>query len=82
MLKKDLKNVINLDPQPAAKFVKAASQFHAAICLEKGGHRVNGKSMMGLMELANHSGEVITLSVEGEDALKAMETLSHLLEDE
>lgn len=82
MLKKDLKSVIRLDPQPAARFVKAASQFHSDVSLEKGGHKVNGKSMMGVMELANHAGGVFTLSVEGEDALVAMETLSHILEDE
>ncbi|WP_073236231.1 HPr family phosphocarrier protein [Desulforamulus putei] len=82
MLKKCLQNVNKLDPQPAAKFVKAANQFKAQISLEKGGHRVNGKSIMGLLELANRNGDTLTLTADGEDAPEALQVLGDLLEKE
>ncbi|MCL5289755.1 MAG: HPr family phosphocarrier protein [Bacillota bacterium] len=81
MLKKSLRST-SLNPQPAAKFVKAANQFNAQISLEKGGHRVNGKSIMGLMELANYQSETVTLMADGEDALEALQVLGDLLEEE
>ncbi|ABO51557.1 Phosphotransferase system, phosphocarrier protein HPr [Desulforamulus reducens MI-1] len=82
MLKKDIKSFSKLDSHPAAEFVKAANQFHAEISLEKGGHRVNGKSIMGLMELANRNEGGVTLMAEGEDAPRALEVLGNLLENE
>lgn len=81
MIKRDLSITNNLDPGPASKFAKVANQFQSKVCLEKGGHKVNGKSIMGLMELANHPGEILTISVEGDDASQAMETLSSILKN-
>ena len=82
MLKKCLHGPNQLKAQPAAKFVKAANQFLSEVTLEKGGHRVNGKSMMSVMELANHTEEGLILSVDGEDAALAMDVLSSLLGEE
>lgn len=82
MLKKSLNGMSRLDPQPAAAFVKAANKFNAEISLEKDGHRVNGKSIMGLMELANRHSEILTLIVDGADASQAIEVLSELLDKE
>lgn len=82
MLKKSLRCLRKLEPQPAAEFVKAANRFDSKITLEKGGHIVNGKSMMGLMELANRQEEEMTLAADGKDALQALDVLGHLLEEE
>lgn len=82
MLKKSVTSQKKLNPLPAVKFVKAANQFESEINLERGGHKVNGKSMMGLMELSNRSEEQLTLLVDGEDASQAIEVLGNLLEHE
>ena len=82
MVKKRLCSTRKLEPQPAARFVKAANQFQAHISLEKGGHRVDGKSMMAIMEMANHEDDMLTLLAEGEDESQALEVLATLLEKE
>lgn len=79
MLRKSLRQYRRLDPQPVAQFVKTANQFRSEVSLEQNGHRVNGKSMMSMMELTNHQGGVLTIEVEGEDADQALEVLSNLL---
>lgn len=82
MLKKSLHTSQKLERQPAARFVKAANQFQAQISLEMGGHRVDGKSMMSIMELANHEDNTLTLLADGEDEAAAIEVLGNLLEKE
>lgn len=73
---------IVLNTQQAAQFVKTANQFSADIYLERNGHRVNGRSLMGLLELANRQGREILLLAEGEDAPQALSTLGQLLEQD
>lgn len=79
MLRKSLRHYKKLDPQPVAQFVKTANQFRSEVSLEQSGHKVNGKSMMSVMELANRRGGELIIEVEGEDAPRAMEVLSNLL---
>jgi phosphotransferase system HPr (HPr) family protein len=40
-----------LHARPAARFVQAANRFRADVWVEKGSTQVNGKSILGLMEL-------------------------------
>ncbi|SHK76560.1 HPr family phosphocarrier protein [Desulforamulus aeronauticus] len=82
MLKKSVCTTGKLELRSAARFVKAANQFQAQISLEKGGHRVDGKSMMAIMELANHEDDILTLLAEGADESQALEVLGTLLEKE
>ncbi|AQS60294.1 HPr family phosphocarrier protein [Desulforamulus ferrireducens] len=82
MLKRSLQITHKLEPQPASRFVKAANQFQSRISLEMDGHRVDGKSMMSVMELANHQANTLTLLVEGEDEATAIEVLGSILEKE
>lgn len=65
-----------LQARPAAQFVQEANRYSAHIFLEKGGKKVNAKSIMGLMSLAVTRGEVITLIAEGADEETALNDLT------
>lgn len=64
-----------LQARPAAKFVQEANRFTADLFLEKGGNRVNAKSIMGVMSLAIVTKEKITLIAEGVDEERAVDHL-------
>lgn len=61
-------NKLGLHARAAAKFVALASAFSSHVDVEKNGHRINGKSIMGVMMLAAGKGSFIILHVEGDDA--------------
>lgn len=71
-------NRLGLHARAAAKLVSCASGFASRIEIERNGHRVNGKSIMGVMMLAASRGSRIVIEASGEDeeaALAALETL-------
>lgn len=79
---RDLKvvNRLGLHARPAALFVKAASRFESDITVEKGGNKVSGKSIMGLMTLEVGQGCVMRVTADGVDAEEALDELKHLVE--
>lgn len=72
-------NKLGLHARAAAKFVNLASSFKSHVDIEKNGHRVNGKSIMGVMMLAASQGSVIILHAEGDDAEDCVSELSELV---
>lgn len=68
--------------RPATLLVGAASKFHSNINLEYNGKQVNLKSIMGVMSLGIPTGAEITITVEGDDASEASQTLKDVLEKE
>ena len=72
-------NKLGVHARPAAMFVKAANRFDCDIYVEKGGERVNGKSIMGLMMLAAGPGSKLTVIAEGADAIHALNELEALI---
>jgi phosphocarrier protein len=72
-------NKLGIHARPAAMFVKTANRFVCDIYVEKGGEKVNGKSIMGLMMLAAGPGSKLTIHAEGSDASKALAELETLL---
>jgi phosphocarrier protein len=73
-------NKRGLHARASAKFVTMASQFDAAIEVEKDGNKVCGTSIMGLMMLGAAMGDSITISATGIGAEQAVEQLSALVE--
>ncbi len=73
-------NKLGMHARPAAMFVKTASRFQCDIFVEKGGEKVNGKSIMGLMMLAAGPGSTLTVHAEGHDASQALAELEVLLQ--
>ena len=75
-----IRNQRGLHARAAAKFVQAACGFEAEVTVEKGGQRVSGKSIMGLMMLAAGLGSEIEVSADGPDAADAMAAITELVE--
>jgi phosphocarrier protein len=75
-----IRNQRGLHARAAAKFVKLAGQFAAAITVVKGDVSVVGTSIMGLMMLAAGPGTEIELRASGADAVPALAALIDLIE--
>ena len=73
-------NKRGLYARAAAKFVRTAGQFDAAVRVSFKGQEVSGLSIMGLMMLAAGIGSQIELACSGRQASDAMAALSALVE--
>ncbi len=73
-------NKRGLHARAAAKFVRTAGQFDAAVRVGFKGQEVSGLSIMGLMMLAAGIGSTIELTCSGRQAADAMAALSALVE--
>ncbi len=74
-------NRLGLHARAAAQLVQTANRFKSDVTVEKDGTEVNGKSIMGLLMLAAPQGVMIRISVQGEDADEALETIGQLIND-
>ena len=72
-------NQKGLHARAAAKFVKLAGQFDAAITVSKKDSTVSGISIMGLMMLAASPGCQIDIRAQGREAAQAVEALGALV---
>lgn len=73
-------NKRGLHARAAAKFVRAAGQFDAAVRVSFKGQEVSGLSIMGLMMLAAGIGSAIEIACSGRQAGDALVALSALVE--
>lgn len=76
----EIRNRLGLHARAAAQFVKTAERFRAEITVEAGRHKVNGKSIMGLLMLAASQGTSLTLRAQGADGSAALQALAALVE--
>lgn len=72
-------NKLGMHARAAAQFVQLASSFLSHIEIEKGGRRVNGKSIMGVMMLAASKNSEITIYADGTDEEKSINKLEELI---
>ncbi len=72
-------NERGLHARAAAKFVKTAEQYDAAVTVSKDGMSVVGTSIMGLMMLGASKGSTIRLEAAGRSAGKALQALQMLI---
>jgi phosphocarrier protein HPr len=79
-ISKDLEivNKLGLHLRAAAQFVQTANRFRSDVTVEKDGHSVNGKSIMGVMTLVAVKGSKITVKAQGEDAGACLDALAGL----
>lgn len=84
MIKKLVKINLNigLEARPVAQLVQLANQYKCEIHMEIETRNVNAKSIMGMMTLGLDNGEEITISADGEDEQKAMESMLKYLKGE
>lgn len=74
-----IKNKLGLHARAAALLVQSVNRFSSDIFIEKNGHRVNGKSIMGVMMLAAGKGSQIKVEASGSDALEALDCIDSLV---
>ena len=74
-------NQRGLHARAAAKFVKVAGAFDAAIAVTRNCQTVSGGSIMGLMMLAASPGTDIHIATSGTDADAALAALCQLVAD-
>ena len=72
-------NQKGLHARAAARFVKLASQFDAAVTVTKKDSTVSGISIMGLMMLAASPGCEIEIRASGQEAERAANALAALV---
>lgn len=73
-------NKLGLHARAATQLVTLANQFDASITLHKDDKSADANSVLGLMLLESHQGEVITLVCEGQDAQSAFDAVKSLID--
>lgn len=76
-----IRNELGLHARAATKFVQVAGKFPCEIAVEKDGHEVNGKSIMGVLMLVASKGTTIVVRARGPEAPAAVAALCKLIED-
>ena len=76
-----IKNKLGLHARAAALLVQMVSRYNSDVFLEKDGHRVNGKSIMGVMMLAAAKGSTVRLEASGGDAGELLAEVEQLFDN-
>ena len=66
-----------LHARPASVFVSLAKEFRSDIRVYHDGKTANGKSMVSMLRLGVERGGIITITADGPDSAKAIETLQN-----
>mgnify|MGYP002604899793 CR=1 FL=1 len=72
-------DVVNKYDNPIAELVQVACQFSSSLYLVRGNHRINAKSIMGMMSLVLTNGATVTINAEGTDEVEAVNALERFL---
>ncbi len=72
-------DIVKQYPNPIAELVRVACQFSSTIILEDDSHRVNAKSIMGIMAFQPVCGKNVSIEATGEDETVAMEAMTEFL---
>ena len=75
----EIVNTHGLHMRPANRFVELARSFESEVWVDRGGTRVNGKSIMDMSTLAADRGEALDLEARGPDADEALRALAELV---
>jgi phosphocarrier protein HPr len=70
-----------LHARPADMFARTAAQFDSKIEVVKGGQRVDGKSILGVLTLVAEHGTELSIEATGHDAQEALKALVQLIEN-
>ncbi len=77
----EIVNKLGLHARASAKLTQLAGSFKCEVWMEKGGRRINAKSIMGVMMLAAGKGSQVTIETLGEDESAALAALLKLIAD-
>ncbi|MEO6777679.1 MAG: HPr family phosphocarrier protein [Kofleriaceae bacterium] len=74
-------NERGLHARAATKLVQLAAKYPCEVALEKDGHEVNGKSIMGVLMLVASKGTTLTVKAKGDKASEAVVEIVKLIND-
>jgi phosphocarrier protein HPr len=75
----EIVNQKGLHARASAKFVQMVEKFNAEVRVKRGGERVGGTSIMGLMMLSAGPGTSITIEAFGPEATEVLDALEALI---
>ena len=75
----EIVNKLGLHARASAKLTQVAGSFPCEVWMERGGRRINAKSIMGVMMLAAGKGAMVAIDTEGERAEEALQALLALI---
>ena len=83
-LEKQLKvmNPRGLHARPASDITKILKDKKADVFFTYRNERINARSLMGILILAAHKNAIITVTVDGDDAIDVMASLEELFASE
>lgn len=79
MIEQKIKVTSGLESRPAALFVQTASKFSSSVKVQIDDRTANAKSIMGIISLGILDGQDVTLIVDGEDEVNAVDELKNFL---
>ncbi len=74
-------NERGLHARAATKLVQLAAKYPCEVMLEKEGHEVNGKSIMGVLMLVASKGTTLVVKAKGDKADEAVTEILKLIND-
>ena len=74
-------NERGLHARAATKLVQLAAKYPCEVLLDKDGHEVNGKSIMGVLMLVASKGTTLTVKAKGDRAQEAVDEIIKLIND-
>lgn len=74
-----IKDEIGIHARPAGMLAKLAKEFKSEILIKREGKTVNAAKLMMLMGLGVKCGDVITVTVSGEDEQEAAKAIEEFL---
>lgn len=72
-------NPTGIHARPAKKIVEAAKICEGTVYLEKGGRKVNAKSLVNVLSIGAKQNETVTVSAEGKKAEEAVAAIGAVL---
>lgn len=79
MIEQKITVTSGLESRPAALFVQTASKFSSSVKVQIDDKTANAKSIMGIISLGILDGQDVTLIVDGEDEVAAVDELKNFL---
>jgi len=76
-----IKNKLGMHARAATAFVQTANRFDCEVVIRKDGLEVNGKSIMGVLQLAAAKGQQIEVVADGAESEAALEAIGTLIAD-
>jgi phosphocarrier protein HPr len=76
-----LENKLGLHTRAASKLVNTANRYTSKINIQYEGRQVDSKSIMKVLTLGAPNGAEVTVTVDGADEAKAMESMIALIQE-